>query len=128
MMAEQHDERRRSYREARHERLFVQVALPVAGTGQDDEPVTVFAATRNVSSTGLCLRAAQYFEPGSQLDCWVRVTGLEGTFFLLGAVRWVTEVEDGRGYLFGVELLPAPYTDYPRWSRLFATTNAAVST
>lgn len=111
------DNRRKELREERSERLFLQLALP--GARSANGRTTLYAATENVSAAGLRVRCDSALEPGSAVECWVRVKGCPGTFLLHARVRWLTPAADGQGHCVGLELLEDPRTDHARWVGLF---------
>lgn len=109
--------RRREPREPRKERLFLQLAL--SGEQAVSGRPTLFAASANLSAKGLGVHCERDLEPGTLVECWVRVRGCEGNFLLAATVRWSRAADDGDGYELGLELLPEPGTDHLRWAGLF---------
>lgn len=110
------DERRRSRRQSRNERLLVQI---VSAEGAPElAGATLPSRTCDVSAGGLGLWLSQPLTPGVRVELWVNVSGVPGKFFLCGEVRWSRQVTPD--FLHGIELIPMPGDDLPRWKRCFA--------
>lgn len=109
-------ERRSSQRRSRDERLLIQV---VSADGAPDlAGVTLPSRTCDVSAGGLGLWLDRQLDPGVRLELWINVSGLPGKFFLCGEVRWSRPVAPD--FLHGIQLIPVPGDDLPRWQRCFA--------
>lgn len=109
------EERRNHPREARVERLLIQIA---ASDGAPDlAGATLASRTYDVSASGLAVTLDQALPQGSHVELWVRIEGDRGKYFLAGSVRWCRP--DGEGFLHGIELEPAAGDDLERWHDRF---------
>ena len=110
------DNRRVHPREARIERLLIQIA---ASTGAPDlAGATLATRTADVSAGGLALTCARELPQGSHVELWVRIEGDRGKYFLAGTVRW-SRVTEGE-FMHGIELGPVAGDDLERWRARFA--------
>lgn len=109
------EERRNHPREARVERLLIQIA---ASDGAPDlAGATLASRTYDVSASGLAVTLDQALPHGSHVELWVRIEGDRGKYFLAGTVRWCRP--EGEGILHGIELEPAAGDDLGRWHDRF---------
>jgi deoxyribonuclease V len=110
------DERRQTPREARVERLLIQISA--ADGAPDLAGATLASRTSDVSAGGLALRIGRVLPTDSHVELWVRLEGERGKYFLAGTVRWSRP--DGEEHLHGIEFSPAPGDDLERWRARFA--------
>jgi PilZ domain len=108
--------KRKSNRYARQDRLMAQVASSVQTTGI--EKMSWPARTLDISKRGLRIIGKSSLPIGAVVDLWVEVAGLKGKFYLNSEVRWAS-VDDRLGFIMGVELREGHGSDIGHWERLF---------
>ena len=74
---------------------------------------------------GIQIEVDRQVPEGFLLELWIEVSDHPTKFYLAGEVKWCQELDDGKGYLVGVELKKGETEDLSMWQKVVENCNAA---
>lgn len=108
-------DRRRHRRQARDERVVVQIVSSTEDTLKAG--TIVRCASQDISPQGLRIRSAHSVSEGTQVELWAEISGHPSKFYLSGQVKWCNERDD-EGFDVGIELTDGKAQDLESWKQL----------
>ncbi len=75
--------------------------------------------TVDISPDGIRLHFAECLPLDSEVELCIALQGMPCTFYLKGHIRHCSAVDDGKRYLYGIEINDSPSADVLSWKALF---------
>ena len=109
-------DKRKHEREAREEKVFVEVLS--ASNFKEDDKVLLECTTQDISIGGLKIRSQYPLIVNAILELLISFEHGGYKFLLTGEVKWCDSVEQEM-FLAGFELIDAEHSDFLIWQKMF---------